>query len=162
MKEGTLPGKYYEELEPGMKIQHKAGRTVTEMDNVLFSSLTMNPQALHINEDFASRTQFGKRIVNGIFTLGLIVGLTVEELTNGTIIGNLGYENVKHPHPVFHGDTIYVETEVLDMRESQSKPDRGIVRLRHEGRNQHGELVCEVERTVLFWKQSVDRNSDET
>lgn len=148
-----MPGKYYEDLEPGMIIRHKIGRTITETDNILFSSLTMNPQALHINEDFASKTQFGKRIVNGIFTLGLVVGLTVEELTNGTIIANLGYEQVKHPQPVFHGDTIYVETEVLEMRESRSKPDRGIVKLRHFGKNQHGELVCEVDRAVLFLKR---------
>lgn len=148
-----MPGKYFEDLEIGMKIRHSLGRTVTEMDNVLFSALTMNPQPLHINEDFASKTQFGQRIVNGIFTMGLVVGLTVSELTDGTIIANLGYEKITHPQPVFHGDTIYVETEVTDKRESQSKPDRGIVTLRHLGKNQHGEVVCEVIRTVLFLKR---------
>jgi acyl dehydratase len=151
-----MPGKYFEELEAGMRIQHKMGRTVTEMDNVLFCSLTMNPQSLHLNEDFASQTQFGQRIVNGIFTLGLVVGLTVNELTEGTIVANLGYENIKHPHPVFHGDTVYVETEVLEKRESKSNPSRGIVRLKHLGKNQDGEIICEVERAVLFLKRDVE------
>ena len=148
-----MAGKYFEDLEAGMVIQHKQGRTITEIDNVLFSTLTMNPQALHLNEDFASKTQFGQRIVNGIFTMGLVIGLTVAELTDGTIIANLGYENVKHPKPVFHGDTIYAETEILDKRESKSKPDRGIIRIRHYGKNQHGVVVCEVERAVLFLKR---------
>ncbi len=148
-----MSGKYFEELEVGMTMRHSIGRTITEMDNVLFSTLTMNPQPLHLNEDFASKTAFGQRIVNGIFTLGVVVGLTVSELTDGTIVANLGYERINHPRPVFHGDTIYVETEVLDKRESRSKPDRGIVKLRHLGKNQHGEVVCEVERAVMFLKQ---------
>src|SRR5947207_15868660 len=131
-----MPGKYYEDLEVGARFQHSLGRTVTEMDNVLFSTLTMNPQPLHINEDFASKTQFGQRIVNGVFTMGLVVGLSVTDLTEGTIIANLGYEKVAHPHPVYHGDTIYAETEVLDKRESRSNPDRGIIRLKQTGRNQ--------------------------
>lgn len=150
-----MAGKYFDDLQVGTKITHTLGRTVTEMDNVLFSTLTMNPQALHLNEDFASKTQFGQRIVNGIFTMGLVVGLTVSELTDGTIIANLGYENVLHPHPVFHGDTIYVETEVLDKRESRSKADRGIVTLKQIGKNQHGEVVCELVRSVLFLKRPV-------
>jgi itaconyl-CoA hydratase len=148
-----MPGKYYEDLEVGAKFSHRNGRTVTEMDNVLFSSLTMNTQPLHIDENYARGTQFGQRIVNGIFTLGLVVGLTVPDLTEGTIIANLGYESVKHPKPVFHGDTIYVETEVLDKRDSKSNADRGIVRLKHIGRNQRGEIVIEVERTVMFMKR---------
>jgi acyl dehydratase len=150
-----MPGKYFEDLEVGAVLRHSVGRTVTEMDNVLFSSLTMNTQPLHINEDFASRTEFGHRIVNGIFTMGLIVGLTVAELTEGTIVANLGYERVLHPAPVFHGDTIYAETEVLEKRDSKSKPDRGIVRLKHLGKNQHGTVVCELERTVLFLKRPI-------
>jgi acyl dehydratase len=148
-----VAGKYYEDLEPGQTIQHSLGRTITEMDNILFCSLTLNTQPLHINEDFASQTQFGQRIVNGILTLGIVVGISVSELTEGTIVANLGYERIDHPNPVFHGDTIYVETQVLDKRESASKPDRGIVKLRHIGRNQHGKLVCEVERAVLFLKR---------
>jgi acyl dehydratase len=148
-----MPGKFYDELEPGMRIRHPLGRTVTEMDNVLFSTLTMNPQPLHLNEDFASQSVFGKRIVNGIFTLGLVVGLSVADLTEGTIVANLSYENVAHPRPVFHGDTIYAETEVLSMRDSQSNPERGVVHLKQAGLNQHGQVVLELERTVLFLKR---------
>ncbi|MFN2195755.1 MAG: MaoC family dehydratase [Anaerolineales bacterium] len=148
-----MAGKYYEELEPGMRIRHSLGRTITEMDNVLFSTLTMNTQPLHINEDFASASQFGTRIVNGIFTMGLVVGLSVAELTEGTIVANLSYENIVHPRPVFHGDTIYAETEVLSKRESKSNPQRGIVRLRQTGINQHGQTVLELERSVLFLKK---------
>ncbi len=148
-----MPGKYYEELDVGTVIKHNLGRTITEMDNVLFTTLTMNPQPLHLNEDFASKTQFGQRIVNGIFTLGLAVGLTVAELTEGTLVANLGYERVMHPHPMFHGDTLYVETEVMDKRESKSKPDRGIVHFKHIGRNQEGTVVVECERTAIILKQ---------
>jgi acyl dehydratase len=152
-----MPGKYFDELEVGAKIKHATGRTVSEMDNVLFCALTMNTQPLHLNEDFASKTQFGRRIINGIFTLGLLVGISVPELTEGTIVANLGYERVMHPHPMFHGDTLYVESEVLEKRESQSKPDRGIVRLKHIGRNQDGAVVIEVERTVMFLKRPGDK-----
>ncbi len=148
-----MAGKYYDDLHVGMKIRHALGRTVTEMDNVLFSTLTMNPQPLHLNEDFASKTKFGQRIVNGILTMGIVVGVTVGDLTQGTIVANLGYEKVAHPRPVFHGDTIYVVTEVLDMRESRSRPDVGIVKLKHLGKNQHGEVVVEVVRTVMFLKR---------
>lgn len=148
-----MAGKYYDDLTVGQRIVHSLGRTITEMDNVLFSALTMNTQPLHLNEDFAARTPFGRRIVNGLFTLALAVGLTVSDLTEGTIVANLGYESVSHPHPVFHGDTLYVETEVLDMRPSRSQPDRGIVKLKHIGRNQHGTVVVEVVRTVLFLRR---------
>ena len=148
-----MPGKYYEELEVGATITHSRGRTITETDNVLFCALTMNDQPLHLNADFASQTQFGRRLVNGILTLGLVVGLTVSDLTAGTIVANLGYDKVVHPNPVFHGDTIYAETEVLSMRPSSSRPDRGIVRLKHIGRNQEGLAVVEVERTVMFLRR---------
>ena len=147
-----MPGKYYEELETGAKFKHAMGRTVTEMDNIMFTALTLNTQPLHLNEDFAARTEFGQRIVNGIFTLGLVVGMSVPDLTEGTIIANLSYERVVYPNPIFHGDTLYVESEVLDKRESRSRPDCGIVRLRHIGRKQNGEVVVEVERMVLFKK----------
>jgi acyl dehydratase len=149
-----MPGKYYEEFEIGMTFSHHLSRTVTETDNVLFSALTMNTQPLHINEDYASKTQFGQRIVNGIFTLGLVVGITVPDLTDGTIVANLGYDKVRHPHPVYHGDTIYVESEVLEKRESKSNPNRGLVTFRHRGRNQHNVIVIELERTVLFLKRA--------
>jgi acyl dehydratase len=148
-----MPGRYYEDLTVGDTIRHARGRTLTEMDNVMFSALTLNDQPLHINEDFAAKTQFGQRIVNGIFTLGLVVGLTVNELTDGTIIANLGYNNVRHPQPCFHGDTIYAETEVLSKRDSRSRPDVGIVELKQIGRNQHGDVVVELERTVMFLKK---------
>ncbi|RME09458.1 MAG: MaoC family dehydratase [Ardenticatenia bacterium] len=151
-----MPGKYYEDLEVGQRIKHTLGRTITEADNTLFCALTMNTQPLHLNEDFAAATPFGRRIVNGIFTMGLVVGLTVPELTEGTIIANLGYERVVHPKPVFHGDTIYVETEVLDKRPSKSRPECGIVRLKHIGRNQHGEIVVELERTVMFKRRPTE------
>lgn len=148
-----MAGKYYEELEVGQRIQHDLGRTLTEADNVLFSSLTMNPQPLHVNEDFARRTQFGQRLVNGIFTLGVVVGITVPDLTQGTIVANLGYENVNHPHPLFHGDTIYVETEILAKRESRSNPARGIITMKHIGHNQAGVVCIEVTRAALFLKR---------
>ena len=151
-----MAGKYYEDLRVGDRIQHSQGRTITEMDNVLFCALTMNTQPLHINEDFAARTPFGQRIVNGIYTLGLVIGLTVSELTEGTILANLGYEKVNHPTPVYHGDTIYVETEVLEKRASNSRPDCGIIRLKHKGRKPDGTVVIEVERTALFLKKPIN------
>jgi acyl dehydratase len=148
-----MTGRYFDDLEVGQQFRHSLGRTVTEMDNVLFCALTMNPQPLHVNEDFASQTPFGRRIVNGIYTLGLVIGLSVPELTEGTILANLGYDRVVHPNPVFHGDTLYVETEILAKRESQSNPGRGIVSLKHTGRKADGTVVIEVERTVLFLKR---------
>lgn len=150
-----MPGKFFDELEVGARFKHSTGRTVTEMDNTLFCALTLNTQPLHINAHFAGQSPFGQRIVNGLFTLSLVVGLSVSELTEGTIVANLGYENVKHPAPVFHGDTIYAETEVLEKRESTSKPDRGVVRLKQTGRKQDGTVVVELERTVLFLKRPV-------
>ncbi len=150
-----MPGKFYDELTVGDKFKHALGRTVSEMDNVLFSSLTMNTQPLHLNADFAAHTEFGRPILNGIFTLGLVVGMSVPDLTEGTIVANLSYERVVYPNPTFHGDTLYVESEVLDKRESRSRPDCGIVRLRHIGRKQNGQVVIEVERMVLFQKKPV-------
>jgi acyl dehydratase len=148
-----MAGMYFEDLPVGKIIKHELGRTVTETDNTLFSMLTMNLQPLHTNEDFASKTEFGRRIVNGIFTLGVVVGITVNDITAGTIIANLGYENIKHPNPMFHGDTVYVETEVTASRESKSRPDTGIITMKHTGRNQHGEIVVEVTRSALFLKR---------
>ena len=149
-----MAGIFFDDLEPGMVFKHTLGRTITEADNTFFNAITMNTQPLHMNADFAKNTRFGRRIVNGILTLGVVIGITVSELTEGTIVANLGYEKINHPKPVFHGDTIYVETLVLDKRPSSSKPDRGIVRLRHTGRNQNGEVICEVERAVMFLKQA--------
>lgn len=149
-----MPGKHYEDLEVGMRIRHPLGRTVTESDNVLFCALTMNGQPLHLDEEYAAGTEFGRRLVNGIYTMGLVVGLSVAELTEGTIVANLGYERVSHPHPVFHGDTIRVESEVLEMRPSKSRPDCGLVRLRHLGINQRGQVVVDMERTALFRRRT--------
>ncbi len=156
-----MAGKYYDDLDVGMTFRHDLGRTLTEADNVLFNSLTLNTQPLHINEDFAAKTSFGRRIVNGIFTLGVVVGITVHELTAGTIVANLGYENVSHPHPLFHGDTLYVETEVTGKRDSKSRPDSGIVTLRHTGRNQEGVVCIEVTRAVLFLKRPTSTLNDD-
>jgi acyl dehydratase len=113
----------------------------------------MNTQPLHLNEDYAAKTPFGRRLVNGIYTLGLVIGLTVADLTEGTILANLSYEKVVHPNPVFHGDTLYVESEVLDKRLSASRPDVGIVRLKHTGRKADGTVVIEVERTAMFLRR---------
>lgn len=148
-----MAGKYYDDLEVGQVLKHALGRTITEADNTLFCALTLNTQPLHINEDFASKTAYGQRIVNGIFTLGLAVGISVPDLTQGTIVANLGYENVAHPQPVFHGDTLYVETEIVAKRESRSRPEAGIVTMKHTGRNQNGVVVIEVTRAALFLKR---------
>lgn len=148
-----MAGRYYDELEVGMLIRHETGRTITEMDNVLFCSLTLNTQPLHINEEFASTTQFGQRIVNGLLTMSLIVGISVTDLTHGTIIANMSYENVSHPRAVFHGDTLYAETEIIAKRESKSRPDAGVITMKHVGRNQRGEIVVEITRTALFLRK---------
>ena len=149
-----MPGKYFEDLEVGQRIQHRVGRTITEMDNVLFCALTMNTQPLHLDAEYAKQTQFGRQLVNGVFTMGLVVGLSVPDVTEGTIVTNLGYDKVAHPNPVFHGDTITAETEVMEKRESRSQPDRGIVRLKVTGSKQDGTVVVELERTVMFLKRN--------
>lgn len=149
-----MTGMYFEDLsKAGTLIEHSIARTVTEADNVLFNAITMNQQPLHLDATFAEKTEFGQRLVNGLYTMALVVGLTVNDLTSGTIVANLGYESVLHPRPVFHGDTIRVVTEVLSARESASKPDRGIVQLKHRGLNQRDETVCELTRTVMFLKR---------
>lgn len=151
-----MTGRYYDELSVGEVIHHSLSRTLSEMDNILFNSLTMNTQPLHMDEHFAQKTQFGRRIVNGIFTLGLVVGITVNELTAGTIIANLGYENINHPHPLFHGDTISVTTHILEKRLSSSNPSRGIIKMKHFGYNQDQVVCVEVTRSVLFLRKESD------
>ncbi len=148
-----MTGKFFDDLHIGMTIKHELSRTITEGEHMLFCAMTMNPQPLHIDAHFAAQTAFGKPLVNGLFTMSLAVGISVQETTMGTIIANLGYEHVAHPHPVFHGDTLYVETEVVNKRESASHPDCGIVTLKHIGRNQHGVIVVEVTRSALFKKR---------
>jgi itaconyl-CoA hydratase len=145
-----MTGLYFDDLQVGQKIVHPRARTITETDNLLFCGLTENTQPLHLDDEFARNSGFQGRIVNGLFTMSLVVGLTVPDLTEGTIVANLGYERVEHTAPVYAGDTISVETEVLEKRTSESKPDRGIVKLRHTGRKQDGTDVVQVERTVLF------------
>ncbi len=143
-------GLYYEELELESVYQHRPGRTVGEADNTLFSTLTMNPQALHLDEHFSSETEFETRIVNSLFTLAVIVGLSVNQLTQGTTVGNLGFGEISFPRPLFHGDTLYAETEIGAKRLSRSRPTQGIVTFEHRGLNQRGELVATASRTALM------------
>jgi acyl dehydratase len=145
-----VAGLYYEECIPGRVFDHETRRTVSEYDNVLFSSLTLNPAPLHLDADYAASTFYGQRLVNSLFILGLVTGITVSDTTQGTTLGNLGFEEVKFPKPVFHGDTIHVRTEILDRRESKSRPDNGIVFWKHLGINQRDEVVCECRRTALM------------
>ena len=144
-------GLFYEELEPGARYLHRPGRTVTETDNVLFSTLTMNTQPLHLDAAWSAGQPFGQRLVNSMFTLATLVGASVAQLTQGTIVANLGFTEVAFPHPLFHGDTLYSETEVRAKRLSSSRPGQGVVTLAHTGRNQDGVVVATATRSVLFW-----------
>jgi acyl dehydratase len=148
-----MPGLYYEEFSIGQVFTHPWTRTVTEMDNVLFSTLTMNVQPLHLDEHFASQTEFGQRIVNSLFTLGLMIGISVNDTTIGTTVANLGMTDTRFPKPVFHGDTLRAETKVLTMRESKSRKDVGIVEFEHTAYNQRGELVAICVRQALMRKK---------
>jgi acyl dehydratase len=149
-----MPGLYYEEFSIGQVFDHAVRRTVTEMDNVLFSALTHNPAPLHIDEEYCrNQTEFGQRIVNSAFTLGLMVGVTVEDTTLGTTVGNLGWNEVRFPKPAFHGDTIHVRTTVAELRESKSRPDAGITIFLHEAFNQRNELVAACKRVALMKKK---------
>ena len=148
-----MSGLYYEDFEIGAVTRHPIRRTLTEMDNVLFSSLTLNPQPLHLDEEFSRNSIYGQRLVNSIFTLGLVVGIAVTDTTLGTTLGNLGFDDVKFPHPLFHGDTLRSETEILDKRESKSRPTAGIVFFGHRGYNQHDALVCSCRRAGLMSKR---------
>ena len=150
-----MAGLYFEEFTVGQVFKHQPGRTITEMDNVLFTTVTMNPQPLHLDAEFAKNTEFGQPLVNSILTLGLAVGLSVGDTTLGTTIGNLGFDKVEFPKPVFHGDTIYVETEIVDKRESRSRPDTGIVFFEHRAINQRQELVARIRRAGLMRKKPV-------
>ncbi len=149
-----MPGLYYEEFEVGMQFDHELTRTVTEMDNVMFCAMTHNPQPLHLDEEFAKETEFGQRIVNSLFTLGLVIGVTVGETTLGTTIANLGMTDVRFANPVFHGDTIHVVTKVKEMRESKSRPNAGLVVFEHIGYNQRDEEIAYCVRTAFMRKKS--------
>lgn len=145
-----MPGLYYEAFEVGHIFRHEIRRTVTEMDNTLFSCLTMNSQPLHIDHAFAASTEWGKPLFNSLFTLALMIGISVNDTTVGTTIGNLGMTEVRFPAPVFHGDTIHVTTEVASKRESRSRPDAGIVEFIHRAYNQSDTLVAECRRQALM------------
>ena len=147
-----MPGKYFEELHVGDTFAHQPSRTVTETDNLLFSTLTLNPQPLHLDAEFAKGTIHGQILCNSIFTLGLVVGLSVGDTTLGTTLGNLGFDKTVFPNPVFIGDTLTVSTKVVDKRESSSKPDRGIVTFEHTATNQRGELVCSCTRGAMMMR----------
>ena len=145
-----MSGRYFEEFEPGEVIRHAITRTVTEVDNILFSSITINNQPLHIDYDFASRSMHGKPLVNGMYTLSLMMGITVPETTLGTTEGNFGFSDISFPAPVFYGDTIRVETEVLEKRLSKSRPGLGIVSFEHRALNQDSKVVVRCRRAGLM------------
>jgi acyl dehydratase len=143
-------GLWFEELRAGVVYKHSPGRTIGEADNTLFSTLTMNPQSLHLDAAFSETTEFGERLVNSLLTMSVLVGLSVGHLTQGTIVANLGFGDTRFPAPVRHGDTIYGETAILDKRLSASRPGQGIVKFEHTARNQHGEVVAVMTRTTLM------------
>jgi acyl dehydratase len=151
-----MAGKYFEELTVGLVFEHKPGRTVTETDNLLFTTMSMNPQPLHLDLEFAKASQFGQILVNSLFTLATVIGLSVGETTLGTTVGNLGFDETRFPNPVFIGDTIYAFTEVKAARESKSRPDWGIITFEHRGLNQRGELVCTCLRNGMMLRKPAD------
>jgi len=154
--EKIVGGKWFDELEVGQVFKHPIRRTLTETDNILFTSLTHNPAQLHLDADYcAKETEFGRPLINSYFTLGLVVGISVCETTQGTAVANLGTDKVRFPHPLFAGDTIRVETEILALRESKSRPTQGIVTFEHRAFNQDNKLVCICERTGLQHKKPV-------
>lgn len=149
-----MAGLYFEEFSVGTVFKHAIRRTVTEADNVFFTALTHNPAALHLDEEYCrTQTEFGQRIVNSAFTLGLMVGISVGDTTLGTTVANLGWDAVRFPKPLFHGDTVHVESEVSEIRDSRSRPDNGIVVFEHRAYNQHNELVAICRRSALMLRK---------
>ncbi|QHN27834.1 MaoC family dehydratase [Gordonia pseudamarae] len=148
-----MPGVWFDDLTVGQRFEHPIRRTVTETDNVLFTAMTHNPALLHLDEEYMKGTDFGQRVVNSAFTLGLMVGISVGDTTLGTAVANLGWDEVRFPKPLFPGDTIHVESEVIDLRESRSRPDQGIVTFLHQAFNQHDELVATCKRSGLQRKR---------
>ena len=148
-----MPGRYFDEWQVGDRVEHGITRTVTETDNVLISTLTHNPQPMHLDHEVAAGSEFGKPLVNSIYTFGLMVGVSVSDTTLGTLIANLGYDKLIFPSPVFVGDTLRSESECLEMRESKSRPNAGIVTWEHRSYNQRGELVCKCTRSALLLKK---------
>lgn len=151
-----VSGRYFEDFQPGEVVPHALTRTVTESDNVLFTCLTMNPQPMHLDAEFAAEHEYGKPLVNSLFTLGLVVGIAVPELTLGTTIANLGFEEVSFPAPVFAGDTVWVETEVVSARPSNSRPNAGIVVFEHRGYNQRDQLICKCRRSAFMRRRNLN------
>jgi acyl dehydratase len=145
-------GRYFDQWQVADRVEHEIHRTVTETDNLLFSTLTHNPQPLHIDAEYAAKSEFGRILVNGTFTFSLMVGLTVYDTTLGTLIANLGYDKLQMPNPVFIGDTLRAQTEVVELRQSRSRPNAGIATFRHKLLNQRDEVVCECLRTALLQK----------
>lgn len=150
-----MAGLYFEDFEIGQVFEHPITRTVTEMDNVLFSALTHNPQPLHLDEEFSKGTEFGQRLVNSLFTLGLMIGVSVGDTTLGTTVANLGMTDCRFPKPVFHGDTLHCTTTIAEKRESKSRADAGIVLFEHRAINQRGEEVAYCKRSGLMKKRPV-------
>ncbi|MDX2143515.1 MAG: MaoC family dehydratase [Rhodospirillaceae bacterium] len=149
-----MAGKFYEDFKIGDTLTHAMRRTVTEADNLLICALTHNPQPLHLDAEYARGTEFGQIVVNGVFTFGLMVGLSVGDTTLGTLVANLGYDAVIMPKPVFVGDTLHAETTVVEKRDSKSRPDAGIVIFEHRMRNQRDEIVCQCRRTAMMRRRS--------
>lgn len=152
-----MTGLYFEQFAVGHVFRHAVTRTVTEMDNTLFSVMTLNMQPLHLDAHFSEQTEFGQRLVNSIFTLGLVIGISVSDTTLGTTIANLGMSNVSFPKPVFHGDTVRAETEVKSVRESRSRPNAGVVEFEHRGWNQRNELICVCIRSAFMKRQPAQK-----
>ena len=148
-----MPGRYFDEWTVGEIIAHTVTRTVTETDNVLVSALTHNPQPMHLDHQVAAASEFGKPLVNSIYTFGLMVGVSVSDTTLGTLVANLGYDRLVFPNPVFVGDTLHSESECLEVRESKSRPNAGIVTWEHRSFNQRGDLVCRCSRSALLLKK---------
>ncbi len=145
-----MAGRYFDDWSIGDRIEHEIRRTVTETDNLLFSTMTHNPQPLHLDIEAAKASEFGRILVNGTFTFALMVGLSVGETTLGTLVANLGYDKLVHPKPVFIGDTMRAETEVTDLKPSRSRPEAGVVTFAHRLINQRDEIVCQCLRTALL------------
>lgn len=150
-----MAGLYFEQFEPGQQFAHELSRTVTEHDNIAFSLMTMNPQPLHIDSHFAASTEWGRPLFNSMYTLAIMVGLTVQDTTLGTTIGNLGMTEVRFPKPVFAGDTLRARSKVMSKRESKSRPNAGIVEFEHECLNQNGDVVAVCRRQALMRKRDV-------
>ena len=147
-------GLWLDEMEVGATYKHAPGRTITEADNTLFTDVSMNTQALHLDAAWSATEPFGERLVNSMFTLATLIGLSVSQLTQGTTVGNLGFSEVSFPAPMFHGDTLYAETTIVDKRNSKSRPGQGIVTFEHRGYNQDGKLVAKAVRQAMMFDSS--------